>query len=137
MSQPEEQAAAMSQISQAIAHDILSMPELRGTDWVSYAMAAEVSDDRIALTAYRYPESGPAVPTADPDNFDRFSELRDATRGPNGETWDVAVVKIQRATGRLVLDFVAGAAADDWRITPQNIDRLPEALRPRPEDFAE
>jgi hypothetical protein len=99
-------------------------------------MAAEVSDSIVRLTAYRYTEAGRPVPTDYPMVFDVFKELRDRTRGTDGETWDVAIVKIHRDTAQLVMNFVSGDAADMWRINPANIDNLPELLRPRPEDFA-
>ncbi len=50
--------------------------------------------------------------------------------------WDVVIVKIHRDTAELVMNFVSGEAADMWRVTPENMEHLPESLRPRPEDFA-
>lgn len=125
----------MSELSQAIVGDILTLPELSEPDWDTYSMVAEVTDDMVAMTAYRYTESGPPVSTEEPENDDLFWDLRDQTRGVNGEAWDIVLVKIHRDTASLVMNFVSGAAADLWRITPDNMDRLPEALRPRPEDF--
>lgn len=125
----------MSQISQAIASEVLGMPELADSAWDTFGMVAELSEGRTAITAYRYTTEGPPVPSRPPQVYDLVEQLRAGTRGPNGETWDVLLVKIDRATGGLVMDFVAGADADRWRINPQNIDRLPEALRPRQEDF--
>jgi hypothetical protein len=131
----EDQASAMAEISQAIAGDILSLPELSDPEWNTYSMVAEVSDDAVAITAYRYTESGPPVSTAEPENDDLFWDLRDQTRGTDGEAWDVVLVKVQRDTATLVMNFVSGDAADMWRVTPENMAHLPESLRPRPEDF--
>jgi len=44
--------------------------------------------------------------------FDRsavntFIQLRDRTRGTDGEAWDIAIVKIHRDTAQLVLNFVS------------------------------
>lgn len=128
-------AAAMAELSQEIAADILSLPEMQGSEWETFALAAEVSDDWIKVTAYRYAASGPPISTEEPENDDLFWDLRERTRGTNGEAWDVVIVKINRASSDLVMNFVAGDAADMWRITPENIERLPELLRPRPEDF--
>lgn len=134
----EDQASAMSEISQAIAGDILTLPELSDDpDWDTYSLVAEVSDDRVAMTAYRYTESGPPIATDGPENDDLFWDLRDKTRGVNGEAWDIVLVKIHRDTVNMVMNFVSGPGADLWRVNPENIDRLPEALRPRPEDFQE
>jgi hypothetical protein len=125
----------MAAISQAIAADILSVPELRDPGWDTFAMVAEVSDDFVAVTAYRYTESGPPVSTPEPEDLDLFWDLRDRTRGADGEAWDAVIVKIRRDTASLVMDFVSGDAARRWRVTPENMDHLPESLRPRPEDF--
>lgn len=130
-----DSTAAMAELSQAIAADILTLPDLSDPEWDTYSMVAEVTDDYVAITAYRYTESGPPVPSAEPENDDLFWELRDRTRGSDGEAWDVVLVKIHRDTANLVMNFVSGADADMWRVTPENMPRLPELLRPRPEDF--
>jgi hypothetical protein len=132
----DERAAALAEFSQAIAGEILTMPVLADPEWDTYALAADVSDEATKLTAYRYTEGGPPVPTPYPMAFDLFQDLRERTRGNDGERWDIAVVRIHRDTAQLVVNFVAGDAAEMWRISPANIDNLPELLRPRPEDFA-
>ena len=131
----DDRDLAMAEISQAIAGDILSLPELCDPEWDTYSMVAEVSDDVVAITAYRYTDSGPPVSTAEPEDDDLYWDLRDRTRGTNGEAWDVVLVKIHRDTANLVMTFLSGAAADRWRVTPENMAHLPESLRPRPEDF--
>jgi hypothetical protein len=130
-----DQAAAMAEISQAIAADILALPELSDPEWDTYSLVAEVTDDMVHMTAYRYSESGPPVATDMPENDDLFWDLRDATRGTDGDAWDVVLVKIHRDTAQLVMNFVSGDAAEIWRIRPDNIASLAEALRPRPDDF--
>src|SRR5688572_21161456 len=125
----------MAEISDAIVAGILTSPELSDPEWDTYSLAAEVSDDAVRTTAYRYSGSGPPVPTAGPEDGDLFWRLRDATRGTDGQAWDVVLVKIRRDTAQLVMNFVAGDAARIWRVRPDNIAALPEALRPRPEDF--
>jgi len=137
MTVDNDSTAAMAELSQAIAGDILTIPELSDPEWDTFALAAEVSDISVKITAYRYAEGGPPVSTPEPDNDDLFWDLRDRTRGTDGEAWDVVIVKIDRGTANLVMNFVSGDAADMWRITPANMEHLPEALRPRPEDFAD
>jgi hypothetical protein len=130
-----DSTAAMAELSQAIAADILTLPDLIDPEWETFSMVAEVTDDYVAVTAYRYTESGPPVSTSEPENTDLFWDLRDRTRGVDGQAWDVVLVKIHRDTANLVMNFVSGPAADMWRVTPENMERLPELLRPRPEDF--
>ena len=135
MAAEDESTAALAELSQAIAGDILTLPELSDPDWDTYSMVAEVSDDAVKITAYRYTESGPPVPSEEPENDDLFWELRDRTRGRDGQAWDVVIVKIHRDSANLVMNFASGQAADMWRVTPANMDHLPESLRPRREDF--
>jgi hypothetical protein len=134
-----EQAGAMAEISDAIVAGILTMPELSDPDWDTYSLVADVSDNSVAVTAYRYAGSGPPVPVEGPDDdrfMDLFWDLRDATRGVDGQAWDVVLVKIHRDTAQLVMNFVTGDGAELWRVRPENMAALPESLRPRPEDFA-
>lgn len=131
----DDRADAMAELSEAIAGEILTMPELSDPDWDTFSMLAEVTDEYVAMTAYRYTESGPPVSTSEPEDDDLFIDLRERTRGTDGEGWDVVIVKIHRDTAQLVMNFVSGDAADMWRITPENDAHLPESLRPRPEDF--
>ena len=60
------------------------------------------------MTAFRYTESGPPVSTEPPANSWTFIwDLRNKTRGTDGEAWDVVLVKIHRDTAQLVMDFVS------------------------------
>jgi hypothetical protein len=131
----DDSAGAMAEFSQAIAADILTLPELSDPEWDTYSLVVEVGDDFVAMMAFRYAESGPPVPTDMPEDDDKFWELRDATRGIDGQAWDVVLIKVHRDTASLVMNFVSGDAAEFWRVRPQNMDHLAEALRPRPEDF--
>lgn len=126
-----------AELAQEIAADILRIPELAHPTWDAFAMAAEVTDDSVAITAYRYLSDGPPISTEGPEDDDLFWELRDALRRPDGSTWDVAIVKLQRAGGGLAIDLKTGADAAPWRVVPENMDHLPESLRPRPEDFGD
>ena len=129
-------ADVMARFSQAIAADILRSPELRDSEWDSYTLLAEVGDDVVTTTAYRYTDGGPPVATDPPEDDDEnLWALRDATRGIDGQAWDVVLIKLERDTGRLVMNFVSGDAAEIWRIRPENVAHVAEALRPRPEDF--
>jgi hypothetical protein len=140
LSQPppvhDDSSAALTELSEAIAGEILTHPDLIDTDWDTYAMVAEVNDYSVKMSAYRYTESGQPLPTeALPQNMYVFIQVRDRTRGTTGEAWDIAIVKIRRETGQLVLKFVSGDESEMWRVKPAHIQSLPGMLRPRPEDF--
>ena len=135
--QPEnDSVAAMAEISQAIAADILTLPELSDPDWDTYSMVAEVRTTSVHHDGVPVHRVGTTSANRGTDEQLSCSwDLRDKTRGTNGEAWDVVLVKIHRDTAQLVVNFVRGESADMWRINPQNMDHLPESLRPRPEDF--
>lgn len=127
---------AIAELSQAIARDVLTGPASSDPGWEAFAMVVELSDGRLATTAYRYgPSAERPVPTREPDSVDGFWGLREQTRGDDGQAWDVAIVKIHRASSRVVVDFVSGPDADGWRVHPDNIAQLPERLRPSAADF--
>ena len=129
-------ADAMARFSQAIAADILSSPDLSDPDWDTYTLVAEVSDDVVTTTAFRYAEDGPPVPTDPPEDDDEnLWGLWEATNGVDGQAWDLVLIKLRRDTAHLVMNFVSGDAVEIWRIGPENVAHVAEALRPRPEDF--
>jgi hypothetical protein len=131
-----ESVETLAEFSQQVVADLLASPELSESDWDTFSMCAEVSEDQLGVTAYRYTEAGPPVPTEPAEEVDdRIWDLWDSTRGTDGSTWNVLLLKLHRESGELAVDFVSGEAADRWRITPENMETLPEALRPRPEHF--
>ena len=131
----EARASLLAEFSQAIAADILALPGSIDPDWETFAALVEVSANSVVITAYRYTESGPPVSVDGPLDDDLFRALHDRIRNIQGEVWDVVVVKLHRPSGRLVLDFEFGRAAEGRRLTTANRDHLPESLRPRPEEF--
>lgn len=131
----EARASLLAEFSQAIAADILALPGSIDPDWETFAALVEVSANSVVITAYRYTESGPPVSVDGPLDDDLFRALHDRIRNIQGEVWDVVVVKLHRPSGRLVLDFEFGQAAEGRRVTTANRDHLPESLRPRPEEF--
>ena len=88
------------------------------------------------MTAYRY--TGDAAGRATPlrsTKHQLFRDLQDATKGPNDQTWEVCIVKIERDSARGSVNFVYPDEASIWRIDPADPRRLAENLRPRAEDF--
>lgn len=121
---------------QELVATVQASPQLAEPDWDACALCIEVSEDRIASTAYRYVGDGPPVPTRPVmEVVDLVQDLWDAARAA-GSTWAVLLLRIRRDTGQVDLQMVPEEAAGPWRITPENMGPLPEALRPRPEHFA-
>jgi hypothetical protein len=126
MSDDDDHAPARDELTEGIAADILSLPELAEPTWDAFAMAVEVTDDFVAVTAYRYTGTGDPVSTEEPEDVDVFWDLWDR----DGRVWDVVLVRVHRGVPGLEMTFLAGAEADRWRVTPANIGHLPESLRP-------
>jgi hypothetical protein len=126
-----DNAAALNDV----LHGLLEEPALvNDPDWDSVAVVANVTDESTQLNAYRYTSDGPPTPTPlnDPDRFDRFEALRDAS----GEKWQVCIVKIDRDSRKGVANFVYGDDAALWTVTPENFRQVAENLRPVSADFS-
>ena len=59
----DDSTAALAELSQVIVGNILSGSALSDPEWDTYALVAEVTDASVKMTAFRYTESGPPVPT--------------------------------------------------------------------------
>lgn len=116
---------------------VVNHPRLVDEPWDSYALIAQISEDKEQLNGYRYlGDSRPAPTIAGGDEvFDLFAALRENAPGPAGELWEVAVLRIERDSGRFSIDYHYGDEAAAWRVDPSTFQRIAEAARPRPEDF--
>lgn len=109
-------------------------------DWTSLGVIGAVEPGMQSLDAYRF--SGPTgIPVATPLReqalFDALVALRENSTGPNGRSWDMCVIKFDRASGQSKIDYLYGDETDRWRIRPDNFEEVTEALRFGPSDFAE
>lgn len=105
-------------------------------EWDSLALVATVTPEYADMTAYRYTGdgAGKATPLRGTEH-QLFRELQEATKGPDDQTWQVCIVKIERDSARGSVNFVYPDEAPIWQIDPADPTRLAENLRPRPEDF--
>lgn len=128
--------ALVAEILNEVVDDVLQNGLVDDPSWESYGLAAEVMDDgSTSQAAYLY--SGAAPPRSASGVQRSFSlvELREASRGDDGGTWDVFVMKIHRPSGQAATRFLAGDETADWSLLPDNDARLSESLRARQEDF--
>ncbi|WP_165421052.1 hypothetical protein [Bradyrhizobium sp. Leo170] len=51
-------------------------------------------------------------------------------RQPTGRQWKSALMQIRRDTGEVTTDFEYDDASR-WKVTPLNLDTMPQQLRPR------
>ena len=58
-----------------------------------------------------------------------LDELREATQTEGKAPWEVCVIQLRRAGGRLHAEFVYEDATR-WRVTPETLDEVAERARP-------
>ena len=122
----------------AIVHAVLEERALvEDPDWDTFVVIASITAAVSDMAAYRYSGDGPGKPTPLMNTgFQSFRDLQAAMTPPDGEPWEIAIIKIDRDTKRGSANFVYSAEADLWRITPESASRIAEAARPTPADFA-
>ncbi|WBL81375.1 hypothetical protein I3J27_13455 [Bradyrhizobium xenonodulans] len=118
-----------------LVHEIAGMiaqSEVRESDdWVSVSVVAIVDEASVQISSYRYDAEGRAEP-GNPGDFSvnrKFRELNAAMQQPTGRQWKSALMQIRRATGEVTIDFEYDDASR-WKVTPLNIDTMPQRLRP-------
>ena len=104
----------------------------RELDWDALSLVVTVAPGVVQMHGFAYDAAGkptPFVPDADALD-DRFKELAEAMREPEGRVWKSALVQIVRATSKIHFDFEYDDAGR-WKVTPANIATMPEQLRPK------
>ena len=82
------------------------------------SMAPGVSE----MTAFRYAGDGPGKPTPlRATRFNLFRDLQAATAAADGSVWEVCTIRIERDRREASVNFVYGADAERWRITPATL----------------
>jgi hypothetical protein len=101
--------------------------------WRSLSLVV-VLDSPASMSGYVYDQAGKATPENPEDYgiFDACRRLRDAMQrdNPTKRAWRAALFQIQRPDMKATFQF----EYDDpqrWEVTPQNVETMPEALRPK------
>jgi hypothetical protein len=125
-----------AEILSDIIDGVLDEPALEDSNWTSLVVVANITPESGELSAFRYtPVSVRMMQITELSMIDDFGELQEATTAPDGVTWQVCVLKVDRDTARAVVDYVYPADADAYDVTPENFAEIGERLRPKPADF--
>lgn len=104
-----------------------------GHDLDGYALIADYSDGARRLSGFGYREGQAPVSATPKNEVDligaRLDELREATQTEGKAPWEVCVIQLRRAGGRLHVEFVYEDAAR-WRVMPETLDEVAERARP-------
>ncbi|MGV8931163.1 MAG: hypothetical protein ACOH1R_03495 [Luteimonas sp.] len=100
--------------------------------WDQYALVAWQGDGTTTLNGFRYVGEQAGQP-ATPESFvleDRLDDLRVATRVDGKDDWRACVIKLDKHSGKAVVDFFYGDDADHWRVTPATAADIAQRARP-------
>ena len=106
-------------------------PQITSQPWEDIAIVAQVTPSSTKVNGFAYLASGDSIPIGprNLDVLDKFEELRLAMRDPGREPWKACLVRINRSTSHIAIDFEYDHP-DKWEITPASIEVMGEALRP-------
>jgi hypothetical protein len=130
---PDPNALTLEIVSKLVGDE-----DLNARAWEHYSAVAYVGEDLSQVNGYAYVGGQTPIP-AGADDFDLLDDprrLQEATTGPEGQRWDVAVVQVEAATRRFRVRYVYSPESLDWRVTPATFRRIAEAARPTAADFA-
>jgi len=105
--------------------------DLLANPWEHLVIVAQFRPLSIKVNGFAYLANGKAIPTS-PSGVavtKKFQELREATKEPAKDVWQAAMVKIEKSSGSLSIDFEYDNP-DKWLISPATVKRMAEALRP-------
>ncbi len=94
-----------------------------------------MGDGTVGVSAFRYGAGTRPIPSPAVRDVGAFARLRDSMRVGDAEPWTVCIVKVERSTARVAVNFVDAEYAGLWHVAPETYDRVAEALRPQAADF--
>lgn len=118
------------ELIQEIGAAIIEDPAATEMEWESLVVVAHL-DGGFSLFGYAYREGGhePFSPDGD-ELFELFPELQDAMAEGEAHVWKACRYAITKPDMDVDIDFEFDDAGR-WRVTPDNIETMPEQLRPR------
>ena len=116
---------------QEIGALLIRDPQISAQPWEHLVLVAHVTRTSTKVSGFAYTASGEPIPTGprNLDVLDKLEELRTAMCDPGQQPWKACLVRINRSTSKIVIDFEYDHP-DKWVITPATIERMAEVLRP-------
>lgn len=117
----------------AVGQAIVADPAVADGAFDGYALVVAYEGGARRLSGFRY-RGGDAPVAATPRSpalESALDALREATRVDGGAPWDACVVRIERPSNRITVEFAYGDDAARWAITPARLGEVAERARPR------
>ncbi len=117
----------------AVGQAIVADPAIADGAFDGYALVVDYAGNDRRLAGFRYRDNAaaeaatPRSPTLDA----ALDALREATRVEGDAPWDACVVRIERPSNRITVEFAYGDDAARWAVTPATLAAVTERARPR------
>ncbi len=120
------QDALVHEVGALIVHD----ERVAAQPWDSYALVARFDANRIQLNGFAYADDRmrPATPRGS-DVHHKLKALREAMREDVGQAWGACVVRIDRETKKIRIEFEYDHP-ERWDVTPQTVAEVAQRARP-------
>ncbi len=119
------------ELIQEIGARLLRDPTISLDPWEHLAMVAQVDRGSTQVNGFAYLADGKAQITSPSDSRvpSKFEALREAMREPGKELWRACLVRIERASGRITVEFEHDHP-EAWLIVPSTVKQMGETTRP-------
>lgn len=116
----------------AVGQAIVADPVVADGRFDGFALVVTYGGDSRRLAGFRYAHGEPAqaaTPTS-PALDAALDALREATRVDGGAPWDACVVRIERPSNHITVEFAYNDDAARWAVTPETLADVTERARP-------
>lgn len=116
---------------------LLDEPAIAGdATWDTLALIGTVEDGVRSMEAWRFSEQkATPTPLRLPELSSALKVLHEHSSASDGRGWDMCILRLDRDTARTSTKFLVGDETEPWHISPDNLEAIVEALRPKESDF--
>jgi hypothetical protein len=120
-----------NQLIHEIGALIVQSPRIAALDWKHLAFVANVEPGHKTISGFAYDQSGKSRPTSpgSMEALNKLAQLREAMQADGKAPWTACLIRIQRDTGKIAMDFDYDTPPR-WAITPATVREMAEKLRP-------